>query len=204
MQLVPESIARFRQAYVALYGAADRNDLLYQSISEGRRYVGMEHWLALFSDGLETIFDHVGAAPVVLDSLADEAVGERIDLIKDHYDARRTALEAGQGGVPYKPAPPDRLYLTLAEWQARLAAGPLARVTPFAQPEAANVVDLGGRRGRNFSAEAQCRRHQCLRRGDRPYRHAAAGGPARRRRLLERGLARPHRPGARRPRHGRR
>ena len=59
----------------SLFGAADRDDLLYQSASEGRRYVGMEHWLPLFSDGLETLFDHVGDAPVVLDHLADEAVG---------------------------------------------------------------------------------------------------------------------------------
>jgi len=99
MQLTAETIARFRQAYVALFGAADRDDLLYQSISDRRRYVGMEHWLAFFSDGLETIFDHVGAVPVVLDHLDDEAVGERIGLIKDHYDARRSALGAGQGSA---------------------------------------------------------------------------------------------------------
>jgi len=34
MQLTAETIARFRQAYVALFGAADRDDLLYQSISD--------------------------------------------------------------------------------------------------------------------------------------------------------------------------
>ncbi|MBN8995645.1 MAG: transcription-repair coupling factor [Rhizobiales bacterium] len=154
MQLTPESIARFRTGYVALFGAADRDDLLYHSVSDGRRYVGMEHWLPLFSEGLETIFDHVGAeTPVVLDHLAEEAAAERIVLIKDHYDARRQVLDGGQGGVPYKPVPPEGLYLLGDEWQGRLAATALVRVSPFALPEAGNVVDMGARRGRNFSAE---------------------------------------------------
>jgi transcription-repair coupling factor (superfamily II helicase) len=153
MQLTPESIARFRTGYVALFGAAERDDLLYLSVSDGRRYVGMEHWLPLFNEGLETIFDHVGEAPVVLDHLAEEAAVERIALIKDHYGARRAAMDAGQGGVPYKPVPPDGLYLLGDEWQARLNVGSLARVSPFALPEAGNVVDIGARRSRNFSAE---------------------------------------------------
>ena len=114
----------------------------------------MEHWLPLFSDGLDTLFDHTGDAPVVLDHLADEAVGERLDQITDHYEARRAALAAGQGGgVPYRPLPPDGLYLTRAEWNQSLAPRPVARLSPFAKPEAAGVIDIGGRSGRNFSAE---------------------------------------------------
>ena len=82
-----------------LFGTADRDDLLYQSISEGRRYVGMEHWLPLFSEGLETLFDYTSGSPVILDHLVDEAVGERLDLIADHYQARRSGLVAGQGAA---------------------------------------------------------------------------------------------------------
>ena len=155
MLLTPDAIARFRERYVSLFGAADRNDLLYQSVSEGRRYVGMEHWLPLVSEGLETLFDHVGDAPVVLDHLADEAAGERLDQIADHYQARVQAME-GKGvgsSVPYKPLRPENLYLGRSEWPERLAAHPLARISPFAQPEAAGVIDLGGRRGRTFAAE---------------------------------------------------
>jgi transcription-repair coupling factor (superfamily II helicase) len=154
MTLTPESIARFRQNYVALFGAADRTDLLYAAVSEGRRYVGMEHWLPLFADGMATLFDHVGDAPVILDHLADEAVSERLDQIADHYGARKSALESTAGsGVPYKPLPPERLYLTKTEWTGRLAERPLARLSPFAAPENPGVVDMGGRQGRTFAAE---------------------------------------------------
>ncbi len=155
MLLTPDSIARFRERYVSLFGAADRGDLLYQSASEGRRYVGMEHWLPLFSEALETLFDHVGDAPVILDHLADEASAERFDQIADHYEARVEAMDGkGMGGsVPYRPLRPENLYLTRAEWSERLAGLPLARISPFAQPAAAGVIDLGGRSGRAFAAE---------------------------------------------------
>ena len=75
MVLSPETIARFRASYVAMFGVADRSDLLYHTVSEGRRYVGMEHWLGLFAEGLETVFEHLGEVPLLLDHLVEEAVG---------------------------------------------------------------------------------------------------------------------------------
>jgi transcription-repair coupling factor (superfamily II helicase) len=49
--LTPETISHFRKQYLAAFGAATRDDALYQAVSEGRRYAGMEHWLPLFYDG---------------------------------------------------------------------------------------------------------------------------------------------------------
>ncbi len=154
MMLTPAAIARFRERYVALFGAADREDLLYHAVSEGRRHVGMEHWLGLFSDGLDTLFDHVGDATVVIDHMVDEAVRERLELIEDHYEARRAALDnTAAGGVPYKPAPPSLLYLSQSEWEQRLGERTCVRLSPFAMENAPAVIDLGARAGRNFAAE---------------------------------------------------
>ncbi|MEP2742710.1 MAG: transcription-repair coupling factor [Bauldia litoralis] len=156
MQLSPEAIGRFRQAYVSRFGAPSREDLLYQSASEGRRYVGMEHWLPLFSTEMETLFDHVEGAAIVLDHLDDEATGERLAQIEDHYRARLEAMEAGQAtGVPYNALPPDCLYLTRETWTQAIAGHSLVRLSPFAQPERADVIDLEARRGRDFAAERQ-------------------------------------------------
>jgi len=153
MALTADSIARFRTGYVAEFGVADRDDQLYQAVSEGRRYPGMEHWMPLFADGLETLFDHTGEAAVVLDSLAEEALAERIGDIEDHYEARRSALDAEGGGAVYKPLPADRLYLSRADWDAQLGRRPGAHVTPFSQPDAPTVLEVGGRDGRTFAAE---------------------------------------------------
>ena len=56
-QLVTETIRRFRTGYIAEFGAAAPDDQLYESVTEGRRYPGMEHWLSLFHDRLETLLD---------------------------------------------------------------------------------------------------------------------------------------------------
>ena len=47
-QLTTDTIRRFRLGYVEAFGAATRDDQLYEAVSEGRRYPGMEHWLPLF------------------------------------------------------------------------------------------------------------------------------------------------------------
>jgi transcription-repair coupling factor (superfamily II helicase) len=151
-QLVTETIRRFRTGYVAQFGAATPDDLLYEAVTEGRRYPGMEHWLPLFHTQMETIFDYLPATPLALEHLDEDAAHERFSQITDYYDARREALKEGQTPA-YKPLPPERLYLTEDEWRARLDASARAKLTPFAVPEARDVIDVGAHAGHNFSAE---------------------------------------------------
>ncbi|MCP8940735.1 transcription-repair coupling factor [Alsobacter sp. SYSU M60028] len=159
VQLTTETIRRFRQNYIGLFGAATRDDVLYEAVSEGRRHAGLEHWLPLFHDGMDTLFDYCGGAPLLLDPLAEDAVGERLAQIKDHFDARSGALTRPAGdraqGAPYKPLPPDALYLAPDEWARRLSDETVVRLSPFAQAEggARLSVDAGGRQGRGFAAE---------------------------------------------------
>jgi transcription-repair coupling factor (superfamily II helicase) len=150
-QLVTETIRRFRTGYVAQFGAAGPDDQLYESVSEGRRYPGIEHWLPLFQDRLDTIFDYLPGTALALEHLAEDAAHERFAQITDYYDARRDALKEGASPI-YKPLPPDRLYLGESEWKERLEASALARLTPFAVPDP-GAVNIGARTGRNFAAE---------------------------------------------------
>ena len=153
-QLVTETIRRFRMGYVATFGAPQRDDLLYEAVSEGRRHPGMEHWLPLFQERMDTLFDYLDGAPVAIEPQGEDAARERFKQIADYYEARREALEHPGGGAIYKPLPPDRLYLTETEWTTRLSEAALARLTPFAVPEgSADVFDAGARQGRNFTPE---------------------------------------------------
>ncbi|HXY90526.1 MAG TPA: CarD family transcriptional regulator, partial [Xanthobacteraceae bacterium] len=151
-RLDDETIKRFRLGYVAEFGGHTKGDALFEAVSQGRRHPGLEHWLPLFAEKLETLFDYLPATPVVLEPLIEEAAGERLAQIADYYSARREAMEAGQGPL-YKPLPPERLYLTEAEWKARLAEAALVRLTTFAMPAAPDVIDAGGKAGRTFATE---------------------------------------------------
>jgi transcription-repair coupling factor (superfamily II helicase) len=151
-QLVTETIRNFRTGYVAEFGAAAPDDLLYEAVSEGRRYPGVEHWLPLFHGKMDTLFDYLAGTPVAIEPLAEDAARERLTQIADYHDARKDALKDGVT-PPYKPLPPDRLYLAESEWNGRLESAALARLTPFAVPPANNVIDVGAKTGHNFAAE---------------------------------------------------
>ena len=92
VQITTASIKRFRQAYLAQFGAQTSGDGLYNAISEGRRHPGMEHWLPLFHTGMNTMFDYVDGAPLLLDNQAEDAAGERLAQVKDYYDARARGI----------------------------------------------------------------------------------------------------------------
>jgi transcription-repair coupling factor (superfamily II helicase) len=153
-QLITETIRRFRMGYVAEFGAPERGDQLYEAVSEGRRHPGMEHWLPLFQERMDTLFDYLDRTPVVLQPQAEDAAAERFKQITDYYDARKEAMGIPGGGAIYKPLPPDRLYLADEEWHRRLTETAVAKLTPFAVPDgSADTVDAGARQGRNFAPE---------------------------------------------------
>ena len=151
-----DAVAMFRRRYVELFGGATGDDPLYEAVSAGRRYPGEEHWLPLFHASLETLLDYLPGASLSFDHMADEAIRQRFDLIGEHYEARRDAREAETfGAPPYKPVPPDQMYLDGKAWAKALHAHPIYRLTPFEEPAAKNVRSWNGRTGRSFAPERQ-------------------------------------------------
>ena len=147
------SIERFRSGYRETFGAVTRGDPLYEAVSAGRVHPGMEHWLPLFYDGLETLFDYLPGAPVWLDHQAEQARDVRFETITDFYQARESLQAAkGLGDQVYRPLPPAGVYLSVEDWQAALAERPTAQLSPYAAPEAqARVFDASGRLRRDFA-----------------------------------------------------
>ncbi|MBN7808084.1 transcription-repair coupling factor [Agrobacterium rosae] len=131
--LTPDTISRFRKNYLSMFGAATRDDALYQAVSEGRRYAGMEHWLPLFYEHLETAFDYLKGFRIVTDHTAREAAVERSKLVHDYFDARQTSgqMKGATQGAPYKPVPPSQIYLGGKSFDEALNAVNAVRLTPF-------------------------------------------------------------------------
>ena len=150
------SISRFRQNYRIAFGAAGSDDALYEAVSAGRKYQGMEHWLPLFHDDMQTLFDYLPGVPVLFDDRFDSAHDARWNTITDQYDARAEALKSRTKlESVYKPVPPDDLYLSPDELALKLGGFSVRRLSPLPQPSGPGVTDAGARIGRNFAPERQ-------------------------------------------------
>jgi transcription-repair coupling factor (superfamily II helicase) len=147
------SIARFRTGYREAFGIPGSNDPLYEAISAGIKFTGMEHWLPLFHDGLDTLFAYVPEGAVILDAQADEAAEARWALILEYYEARRTISGSGvvDAGMVYHPIPPPHLYVERDEWSRQLSFRPVVQLSQFSAPESPTSVDAEGKPGRDFA-----------------------------------------------------
>jgi transcription-repair coupling factor (superfamily II helicase) len=147
-----DTIKRFRSGYREAFGATATQDPLYQALSEGRRMAGMEHWLPLLEERLETLFDHLGENDLILrDSSADQALEARRESIEDYFQNRVRAMEAEPGN--YRPLEPQALYVAKAEWDEFVAERPIHLASPFPEPESARTIDFGVQVARDFSPE---------------------------------------------------
>ncbi|MEZ5934685.1 MAG: transcription-repair coupling factor [Alphaproteobacteria bacterium] len=153
------SIERFRVGYMQHFGAATA-DPLFESIVEGRPFPGMEHWLPLFHDTLVPITDYVAEhTPISFDPLARDAIEARLGTVGEHYESRREppAAARAMGAAPYRPLPPDSLYLSEQRWQRLLDQREVIDLSTFAAPpsapEGTELIDLGGRAAYDFTVE---------------------------------------------------
>jgi len=150
------AITRFRQNYRIEFGAGGSDDPLYEAVSAGRKQAGMEHWLPLFHEKLETLFDYLPGAPITMDDQVDAARDARWTSVADQYGTRQHAMtQKGRGDNVYKPIAPDLLYLDDAAWQRATATHRILALSPLPQAPGPGVVDAGGRIGRNFAPERQ-------------------------------------------------
>ena len=153
-----QAISRFRSRYRDQFGGAGMDDPLYVAVSDGRRHVGMEHWLPLYYESLETLFDYLPGAAVSYDYQADDVRRTRLETIAEFYAARQSFTGAARtdAATVYKPVKPDQLFINETEWAEILRGRAVAQVTPFAPPPeaAAGSYDAGARAGLSF-AEAR-------------------------------------------------
>lgn len=146
------TVLQFRRRFTQAFGAV--SDPLYDSVSARIRRQGVEQFLPFFYERLETVFDYVGdSALVAFDALAEEAIRERVDTARDHYDSRKTA-PIPRGGAPFRAPEPDLLYLREDVLTAALGARAVRRFTHF-DTDAKKQLDLGARPGRDFAPERQ-------------------------------------------------
>ncbi len=151
--LNPESIAKFRTSYIATFGGGLSDDPVYAAVTQGIRYQGLEHWLPLFTETVETLFDFVPDTSLwAFDALSREAGAEREKLIADYFAARDDHVEEKSA---YKALPPNRLYLTGEELAEKLSGRTVRKHSSFSLASSLNTMNMRAEAARNFSKERQ-------------------------------------------------
>lgn len=156
LTLDKDSVARFRTKYREKFGAGQQ-DALYEAVSQGMRFQGMEQWLPLFHERLDTLFDYLPDALVSADYQTAEMIDAREDQIDEYYLSRKEAESAGlaEGGFLYHPVDKDAMFLSRAEFDGILEKRTVYFHYPFVAPERTDgmtVKDASGRIAPDFSA----------------------------------------------------
>ncbi|MEO0816695.1 MAG: CarD family transcriptional regulator, partial [Pseudomonadota bacterium] len=141
-------LSRFRERYLEQFGPPS-GDPMYEAARASIRRQGVENWLPLFHDHLETIFDYLSDSTFVgLGHLASESAHERLSQAQDYYDARVEAAGDARSG---RILSPKSLYLDPGELGERISGGRVARFT--SGDATAAQSNLGGVAGRDFAPE---------------------------------------------------
>ena len=109
--LSDEFIQNFKTNYKNLFTVNYNEDLLYESISIKRQYIGMENWLPLFYNNLDSLTDYIDSPLIICDKLFTQAIEERVLAINDYYDSRKN-LKRSHGEEIYNPIPTNLLYFS--------------------------------------------------------------------------------------------
>ena len=125
-----DTIARFRERYLALFGAVTRDDPLYESISAARTSPGMEHWLPLFYESLDTLADYTRGSIFSMDYRVPALHEERMEAVKDYYQARQSYQQ--KDAAPYHAIAPEQLFLNPPQLVEAFAGRVHCTITPFA------------------------------------------------------------------------
>ena len=102
-------------------------------------------------------------ASVSFDNDVDQVRDARLEMIADYYDARVTFEENRSssdtsGQPPYRPLPPENLYLSATEIENALNDRLVVQFSPFTSPDGIaasaydEVVSVGARRVPDFAA----------------------------------------------------
>ena len=148
------SISKFRQNYRSEFGVPKSSDGIYEAVSSGIKYQGIEHWLPFFYNNLSTIFDYLPEATVFFEESFETLVQDRWSSITDQYKNRKDVLlRKGDLGSPYMPVNAERLYLDPNDVSSCLKGKAQFQFVTVPIPTGNKVTDAGGRLGRNFAPE---------------------------------------------------
>jgi len=133
----------FREKYRKTFGIEGTNDPLYEAVSEGRIFPGLEHWMPYFYPQMVDFFTYCGPSTIFLPASTESIANAYLEQVTDHFKARQAFQKTGfQEGSTYRPIRPDELYKTWADVQSSYKKFPQISYTPLKDPKG-EIFDYG-------------------------------------------------------------
>jgi transcription-repair coupling factor (superfamily II helicase) len=112
----PEAVKGFRQRWRARFEGDPMRSPVYRFVSEGIAPAGIEYWLPMFFDQVESLFDYLPRAAIIVDAADLEVVTPALHgSFEERYEQRRHDIE--------RPLlPPIELYLEPQQIRSSIAA----------------------------------------------------------------------------------
>ncbi len=107
-------ISAFRRRYREMLDGDPLNSLIYKNVSDGIMVPGIEYYLPVFFDALETLFDYLPQSSLfILPENLHDYLGAFADDVQQRYEQRRHDIE--------RPVlPPEKLYLAVSQAEQQL------------------------------------------------------------------------------------
>ena len=131
--LTPTTISTFRSHFREKFG--NTTSILYESISQGRFYAGLEHWFPLFYDQTALLTDYLPTPyKCIIETQAQEAWGHYLQNVQTYYQARLTKIP-GDTTPFYYPLPPEDVYLVGGEMKQWISQQKCYELSPLTREE---------------------------------------------------------------------
>lgn len=141
------NIDNFKLKYKEKFGVQSVKDNIYQSISIGNRYPGLEHWISLFYNKLITTFDFLdNSYNFLLSGNFNKICDLKLQEINEAFNSRNLTfkkLKKNNNINCYKPIPPNELYLESEEIKKSLKLFNLIRISGLSLNS--KSINLGGK-----------------------------------------------------------
>ena len=145
-----KTIENFRINFNKKFGSQKEKVKIYDSISEGISYPGMEHWLPFFYNQTGSIFDYIDKPIILLDHLYDSSLEDFLETVNDHFQSRKDYDDNKLSKVEnkYFSIEPSNLYQNKEEYNKNLRSRNCIRISPFKKPDA---INLNGKASSKYS-----------------------------------------------------
>tara|TARA_Y100000589_G_scaffold319255_1_gene347600 strand:- start:2240 stop:5698 length:3459 start_codon:yes stop_codon:yes gene_type:complete len=145
-----KTIENFRINFNKKFGSQKEKVKIYDSISEGISYPGMEHWLPFFYNQTGSIFDYIDKPIILLDHLYESSLENFLETVNDHFQSRKDYDDNKLSKVEnkYFSIEPSNLYQNKEEYNKNLRSRNCIRISPFKKPDA---INLNGKASSKYS-----------------------------------------------------